>query len=182
MNTDSEYVEYIYDLMSDQEILLTYVGDVTIDVTNALLKGIKGDKVNFNPENIVQKKVYNIIVECLENIYRHSEVIEKTSQPSIFILGKSGESFYVITGNHVYSKQVNHLKSVIDQVNSLDKEGIKNLYREILAEGNLSEKGGAGLGIFDIALKSGQKLEYEFIPVENEISFYILKTQIPNLA
>ena len=179
MGSDTEYVEYIYDLMSDQEILVTYVGDVTLDITNALLKGIKNDKIHFDQEMGVQKKVYNIIVECLENIYRHNEVIEKTNRPAIFILGKSDDSYIVITGNHVYNKQVGSIQQVLDLINGLDKEEVKKLYRNILAEGNLSEKGGAGLGIFDIAIKSGKKLEYEFVPVENDISFYILKTQIP---
>ena len=139
-HNDAEYVEYVYEMMSDQEILVTYLGDITPDITNALLKGVKNDRNHFDEEVGIQKKVYNIIVECLENIYRHNEVIEKTNHPSIFILGKSSDSYYVITGNYIYNGQVEQIKSTLDQINSLNKEEIKKVYRETLSEGNLSEK------------------------------------------
>ena len=183
MNNDTEFIEHVYSLMSDQQILLAYLGDVTPELINAILKGVKNDSVGFQQEEQqTKKKVYNIIVESLENITRHSEVEEKGQNPSLFLLGKTDKNYYVVSGNYIYDNQVENLKKMIDQVNSLDKENIKRVYRNILSEGKISVKGGAGLGIIDMAIKSGNKLEYTFIPVDNKISFYILKTQVSSVV
>lgn len=179
MSDDTEFIEHAYSLMSDQQILLAYLGDVTPELINAILKGVKNDSVAFQEEEMqTKKKVYNIIVESLENITRHSEVEEKQLNLSLFILGKTGKNYYVVSGNYIYNDQIDNLRNMIDEVNILDKNDIKKVYRNILAEGKISIKGGAGLGIIDMAIKSGNRLEYEFVPVENNISFYILKTQI----
>lgn len=172
------FISDIYNMMSDQKIILTYLGDITPDITNALLKAIKNDNSKFEEEVAVKKKVYKIIVECLENICRHSEKVEKKLSQSIFLLGRDENNYYIITGNYILGNQVDSIKTVLEQVNSMNKDQIKEKYREILSEGKISEKGGAGLGIIDIAMKSDNKIEYEFVPVENNISFYIFKVSV----
>ncbi len=175
---DSDFIAQAYSLMSDQQILLAYLGEVTPELINAILKGVKKDNTaGFEDDDaMMRKKVYNIIVESLENIARHSEMPE---HPSLFMLGKTPTNdYFVVSGNYLLNKQIDTLKHLIEQVNSLDKESIKKVYREVLAEGKISVKGGAGLGIIDMAIKSGNKLEYQFVPVKDDSSFYILKAQI----
>lgn len=180
---DSDFIEHAYSLMSDQQILLAYLGEVTPELINAILKGVKNDNVGFQEQELLtKKKVYNIIVESLENIARHSEVAEKNNHPSLFLLGKKESDYYVVSGNYLYNNQIEHLKGLIEKVNGLDRESIKQVYREVLSEGKFSVKGGAGLGIIDMALKSGNKLDYQFIETQDNISFYILKTQISSVA
>lgn len=179
MEKNSSFISDIYSMMSDQKIILTYLGDITPDITNALLKAIKYDNSRFEDEQVVKKKVYKIIVECLENICRHSEKVEKKLTQSIFMLGKDDKNYYIITGNYIYGTQVDQIKKVLDQVNEMDKEQLKEKYRQVITDGKISEKGGAGLGIMDIALKSENKIEYDFVPVEGDVSFYIFKVAVP---
>ena len=47
-------------------------------------------------------------------------------------------------------------------ITSLDKEGLKQLYKHQIKEGRLSNKGGAGLGFIDIAKKTGNKIHFHF--------------------
>jgi len=45
----------------------------------------------------------------------------------------------------------------------------------------MSDKGGGGLGMIDIARKSGQKLDFNFLPVNNNFSFFSLNIKVsPN--
>ena len=39
-------------------------------------------------------------------------------------------------------------------------------------------QGGAGLGLIDIARKTEQKLEYQFLPIDDDSYFFILKVEI----
>jgi hypothetical protein len=66
----------------------------------------------------------------------------------------------------------------INQINSLSKEELKALYKLILNNEEFSEKGGGGLGMIDMARKTGTKMEYEFLPVNEKLLFYVLKINI----
>jgi len=49
-----------------------------------------------------------------------------------------------------------------------------------LLHGKISNKGGAGLGLIDMARKSGNKLLYAFEKVDEKFSYFYLHTEIPS--
>lgn len=169
----------LYNLMSNQKILLTYLGDITPDITNALLKSLKSENDKGTDQEVaVKKRVYKIIVECLENICRHTEVNQKGVKPSVFLLGKHDNAYHIVSGNYVTQTQAQEIRPIIEQLTGMDNEEIRKKYREVLAEGKLTARGGAGLGMIDIIQKSGNKLEFDFMPANNDLLFFILKAQV----
>ncbi|MFN8208872.1 MAG: DUF6272 family protein [Bacteroidales bacterium] len=50
-----------------------------------------------------------------------------------------------------------------------------------MKEGRLSEKGGAGLGFIDIARKTGRKLSYEFLRMDEKTSFFLMTSSISRI-
>ena len=52
------------------------------------------------------------------------------------------------------------------------------MYKRQIKDGRLSEKGGAGLGLIDIARKTGETLNYQFLPLDEDNYFFILKVEI----
>jgi len=48
----------------------------------------------------------------------------------------------------------------------------------VLNNGEMSDKGGGGLGMIDIARKTGEKLNYNFMPVDDSYSFFSLNIKI----
>jgi hypothetical protein len=70
------------------------------------------------------------------------------------------------------------LKDRLDEVNSLDKEGLKNLYKDARLNATFSETSGAGIGIIDIARKSENKLVYHFEKVNEKFSVYSLLIRV----
>jgi hypothetical protein len=81
----TNYLFDIYQTLSREKILLSYLGEITPDLTNSVLKSVKNEQNPYNEKLNVKKKIYNIIVESLENIYKHAEVKEKENRPSIFL-------------------------------------------------------------------------------------------------
>jgi len=132
----------------------------------------------------VRKKVYNVMVECLQNLYHHVDEppenvkIDDKDKYGAIILIKDGTFFRVSTGNYVKKEKINSIKDRIDQVNSLTDDEIKMLYREVLNNSEFSEKGGGGLGMLDIVRKTGNKLEYNFFQVDDDYIFYALDVYI----
>ena len=74
------------------------------------------------------------------------------------MIGKIENEYSIITGNYILSANVEALKSKLDRINLMSKDELKEYYKEILNNDTFSEKGGGGLGMIDIARKSGQKL------------------------
>lgn len=77
------------------------------------------------------------------------------------------------------SDEVPKLKEKLDLVNSMDKDELKTYYKQVLNEGQMSEKGTAGLGMIDIARKSGEKLDYNFLDVKDTTTFFSLAVSVP---
>ncbi len=177
MDNKSNFIIDIYKLMSKRNILLSYLGEITPDITNHLLQLLKKSSI-LEEQIAVKKKLYKIMVECLENITRHSDILEKAIHPAIFLLTKSESHYHIITGNYLFNKNIPAIKELLDSINLLNKEEIKERHLKALSSNEISAKGGAGIGLIDIALKSGNKLDYEIIPSDNDISFYILNAKV----
>ena len=97
-----------------------------------------------------------------------------------FIIKSIDENSYSITtGNYILVNNVEKLKEKIDHVNSLTPENLRIYYQQSLGKSEFSEKGGAGLGIIEMAKKSGKKLDYEFTPIDEKHSFFSLSVSIP---
>lgn len=169
--------------MDKDNIMLSFKGVVTSDLLTSVL-GIMESKMERNEESPkVRKKVFNVLVECLQNLYHHSEDNEKiieelNSDAAIFTISKSDEQYVIQTGNYIQQSQVSVLRGKLDTINSMDKDELKIYYKQILSNGERSDKGTAGLGMIDIARKSGNKLEYDFLDVDNRSSFFCLTIKI----
>lgn len=177
-----------YDKMERNNILLSFKGNITSELLTSILVIIENKLENLDESPKVKKKVYNVLVECLQNLYHHMDEIpnqegdtDDSKRSAIFMIGKEDSDYKIITGNYMYSENVEGLKGKMDKVNSLTPEELKAYYKEVLNNGMMSEKGGGGLGMIDIARKSGQKLDYEFLPIDNKYTFFTLNIKIsPN--
>jgi hypothetical protein len=129
-----------------------------------------------------RKRVFHIMIECLQNITKHSDDYdekEKQIGNGLFIVGESKDSFYVVTGNLVKNEKMIILENRLETLNNSSPKELKHLFLKQMIEGELNEKGGAGLGLIDIARKSGKKLFYHFVPYDSNRYFFILGVTIP---
>lgn len=174
-----------YDTMERKNIMLSFKGEVTPELLASILQIVENklDKINEQPK--IKKKVFNVLVECLQNLYHHytrdSHIIKlkDDQEPSVIVMiAKNVSGYSIITGNYVANSNVDELKKRLEEINSMSKLELKELYKSVLSNGELSAKGGGGLGIIDIARKSGEKLEYGFIPFSNGASFFSLNVNI----
>lgn len=171
-----------YRKMEHNDIMLSFKGDVTAEMLTSMLQIMETKLDNLGEPAKMKRKVYNVLVECLQNLYHHRDEMKRTGideeSAAIFMIGKNNNGYNIVTGNYILSERVDKLKSRIDHVNTLDRDGLKTLYKEVLNNDERSDKGGGGLGIIDIARKSGQNLVYDFMEVDNKYSFFSLYINI----
>ena len=181
------FVNNIYDIfqkLDEKNILLSFKGMITPDLLTTILQIIESKLDSYDEKPKVKKKVFNILVECLQNLYHHIDkdiVIEneKTYDKSaLLMIARNKGDYQVMTGNYIETSDVDSLKTKLDFVNSMDRDELKRYYKEVLNDGTRSVKGTAGLGMVDIARKSGQKLGYHFLDLGSNLSFFSLTVTI----
>ncbi len=172
----------IYNNMDKNNILLSFKGDITSELLTSILQIIENRMDNMHEETKIKKKVYNVLVECLQNLYHHindyTNEIGSNQKNAIFIISKTNTTYKIITGNYILNTNILELKNRLDEVNMLNKEQLKEYYKTILNNGEISAKGGGGLGMIDIARKTGEKLDYNFLEIDNKVSFFTLKIKV----
>ena len=171
-----------YKLMKSNEVSLVYEGEITHDITKAFTSLTESAMGKADESSSTQRKVFHVMVECLQNISKHAEEVEAgkihKEKRGVFLIHKDESQYGVTTGNIVAIENIKDLKEQLDLINSLDKEGLKKLHKEQIKGGTLSDKQGAGLGFIDIAKKTGNPLEYHFLDIDDQVSFFILTSRI----
>ena len=174
----------IYDKMERNNILLSFKGEITSELLTSILQIMENKMDNMNEEPKIKKKVYNVLVECLQNLYHHLDEIAEPDndkiRSAIFTIGKIDDKYSIVTGNYILNENILGLKGRLDEVNSLNKDQLKDYYKKVLNNGEMSLKGGGGLGMIDIARKTGEKLEYNFLEIDNKVSFFTLNIKVAN--
>ncbi len=171
---------YFKDLTEDKEVLLAHKGSVTSDLINKILDQMENKLMEADEQSKTRKKIYNVLVESLQNLYHHVDELPDEYKNQVdpkfgtIIIVKDNGRYIISTGNFIRSTKIKFLKDKIDKINSLSREELKDMYKFILNHQKLSAKGGGGLGLVDIARKTGNKLNYTFLPVNDEFYFFNL--------
>src|SRR5674476_927315 len=96
--------------LSDQtngNVILFYKGNVDSDVINHILDTVEDKMVGENEQSKLRKKVYNILVESLQNLYQHVDKVpddfeDQTSEKfGLLLVEKVVDGYRIITGNFV---------------------------------------------------------------------------------
>lgn len=185
LDIDKDYIDLLmdfHDIMVSKQLILVYEGEVNQNIVKAFSAMTEKNLDETESDTTVKKRVYHVMVECLQNICKHADNPE-TGTPAnpgkgIFMVGLDNEAYYIATGNVVATDKVEELKGVLSQINTLDKDEIKELYKKKIKESRLSDKGGAGLGFIDMVKKTGNPLGFAFRPINDLTSFFVLKTTI----
>ncbi len=177
-----EFVYEFYKTMKAHEITLVYEGEITHQITKAFTSLTESNMAKDDEPGNVQRKVFHVMVECLQNISKHADDFMSSdflfSGRGIFLVSKGENEYSVTTGNAVDNDRIEELTNMLETINKMDKDGLKGLYKTQMKEGRLSDKGGAGLGFIDIKRKTGKELEYHFLPISNDTSFFLLTSTI----
>ncbi|MCC5920272.1 MAG: SiaB family protein kinase [Cyclobacteriaceae bacterium] len=170
----------IFEEMVSNGASLVYLGEFSHDITKMFTRMAESDMDKNEEERRVKKKVYHVMVETLQNMNKHSDEISNSGQVGngLFVIGKIHDEYYVITANKVEKDKTAVLEQTLEEVNAASKDELKKMYLKQIKEGKLSNKGGAGLGLIDIARKTDTPLTYRFIPIDDDYNLFILKVDI----
>jgi len=172
----------IFNNLEQDDLSFAYSGSFSDSITVKLI-----DLARFNIESQganagLKNKVSFLMGECYQNIVRHGINTaynqKKRGKTNVFFLRSIDGNYYITSANQIESDEEADIKSKLDRVNSLSPDELKELQRQVLMSGEITEKGGAGIGIILMARKTGQKLAYYFEKLSKKISLFYLHIKL----
>lgn len=169
-NNASPMPIFIYNLLQSSTHVVAYAGTINNNITSHLIAVL-------NKPSKKENQLTLFITECFQNLVKHAvspKVLNPvTNTTGFFTFRESSSEQLIFSTNTIHSKDVMALKEKLETINALSTLQLKELEATKLQDGIYDEKGGAGLGLIKLAIKSKQKIEYLFNEVDaNQSLFY----------
>jgi hypothetical protein len=170
---------YFSDLING-ESLVYFKGNIDQEIIHQVLDRVEEKLIKDNEQSKLRKKVYNVLVESLQNLYHHVDSVpegfevQDAEKFGMLAINKVEGGYKIVTGNFIQSDNVKKLEEKIKRINRSSHEEITELYKFILNHQRISSKGGGGLGLVDIVRKTGNKLDYSFKEYDDKCSVFYL--------
>ncbi len=169
--------------MGSHQLIFAYRGSLSNDLISAVIQLVDSKLKELEAPFRQKKSIINILIEGLQNSLFHA--IENNNQKNhecVFLLSRQGKSFIIRIGNFIDRSHEDVLRNKINHLNSLDADQIQQMYLDVLDNGQLSDKGGAGLGFLRMIRDSGNKIAYAFEAPEGEKVFYSIEILVSEQA
>lgn len=169
--------------MGNHQLIFGYRGSLSNDLISALIQLVDSKLKELEAPFRQKKSVINILIEGLQNSLFHAiENHNQKHQECVFLLNRKGKSFVIRIGNYISADKESILKKKIEELNQLDADQIQQKYLDVLDHGQLSDKGGAGLGFLRMIRDSGNKIGYSFDAPDGEQVFYSIEILVSEQA
>ena len=176
-NDKVKFLEDFYEMLS-KEVLIAYRGTFERSVLSVLAKNIE---TSVKEDSVLQRKFFKIFLELAQNISRFAFDQSETSDGNksgtgLFIIKHNDDSYFFISGNVIKNSDIKKLHKIIDHINSLNREEMRDYKRKqyIITE----KEQDSSLGIVQMALVSGKDINISTKNIDNLSSFVIISVEI----
>jgi hypothetical protein len=122
------------------------------------------------------RSVFSLFVEQVQNLIWHTRGEERAA--GMIVIAEDGDEVTLVCGNRVDRDKAEVLKQTLQSIQGVDKETIRQLYREGLSKSGNHEGPGAGLGLLQLARQSKHPLTFAFVETSDGDVEYFLAARI----
>lgn len=185
MLNDSFELYNFYNNIKKEKIIFCYSGPISHITIEGIGSTLRLDLEMEDAGMSTSQKIFSVFIEQMQNILNYSEEkiindseLEKELRIGVLVIGQEDNNFYVYCGNKIYSKDEEKIQRKIDEISGLNQEELKALYKQRRKTEPQEGSKGAGLGLIEMARKSGVPLESSFKKIDEEFSFFSIKVSI----
>ena len=160
-----------------ENVIIEYKGDITFDKIEELLT-LFNHNILSTISPLCKTRLFSIMVECLENAYRHNYKLPDQHPAIELLLTEHDNSYTLKISNLIDADKLPQMTNRLDQINKLDSVSVKKVYNEAIHQAHISEKGGAGLGLLKIMRCSREPIIYTTTATDQNSSFVNLSISI----
>ncbi len=176
----SEIVYNFFEKLQPDNLSFLYQGAFNDEITDHIIDLSEYNLNNKGEAVYLSNRVSFLMAECFQNIVRHGDKPTKKAnkKAGLFVTRNIGRAFFITSGNLIDNAEIPELKRKLEQINKLGKDELKILYLSVLGSERQDSKTGAGLGLIEMARRSGQSLDYNFIKLNDTHSFFYLQIKL----
>jgi len=163
--------------MEQHNFMFCYKGKFTHQITKSILNITERKLVTENVEVSIKKKVFNVMVDCLQTIC-NKNLNDQYNRSSLIMIGKVNTDYIIYSGNIISNDDAISLQDKLTHINLMSKDDLRKMHYNSLSTLDLEKLGETGIGLVEIAKKSGNKLEFNFLTINEEHSYFVLRTLI----
>jgi len=176
----------LYDLrarLNGDEILICFAGPFSHSIIEELGTAVRHYLEEEQVTRASLMNVFAVFVEQAQNVknYTARKAAESPGtshfNSSIVVIGRSSDKYLVASGNVVERTDIAPVMARIEQLNRLDRQELKALYKEQLRRSPAPGRG-AGLGLIDMARNVSAPLEASLREIDDKTCFFSLKALI----
>lgn len=172
---DSHYQQTIERFKAhNAQVVMSFNGELNDEKINEFSFGVESKMQELGEKKGLIKRIFSILIEALQNMHIHGERDANGRQNTYVVVAKGPEAYFITFANLIYDTNMPRIKERIEYINTLNKEQLKEYYMQVLTDGEMSKKGGAGLGFITIGMKSKNKMSYQFHPSTDGLSLFAL--------
>ncbi len=170
--------------MKKYDVIINFKGPITLAIIDDILHKLKWYlHTHVEDDKLIRKRVYSLAVECLDNIFKHSDLKDAENKlvqeyPPRFIVEFFNDTFIIHTGNIILNENVHIVIQRLSKLNKLADEDINQLYKDTLSNAEISEKGGAGLGLIVMAKTTREKINFDFEKINHKFSYFAMQLNL----
>lgn len=116
-------------------------------------------------QRTLRSRVAFVLVEAYQNVVRHAayRAVPNNGQ-SLLVWRCSPQHCMVTTSNPLYAEEAKVLAAQLQELGALDADALKERYLERLQQKERTARGGAGLGLIELARRAGNPLRHRIGP------------------
>jgi len=173
-----------YQEMKGKNFVLSFKGTVSQDILVGLKEVMESRFSRGVSQDRSAKKVFSVFIELSQNVLHYSDEKVRMENDAdigagIVIICENDKSYKISSGNRIDNSRLPEMIERCDHINSLDREGLKRLYRERLNKPLDKDSKSPKLGLVDIAIKSGNPIMLEAKKIDDQYSFLVISTISP---
>jgi hypothetical protein len=175
----------LYENIRNDKIIFCYCGPISHATIEGIGHTLRLDLEIEETKMSISQSIFSVFIEQMQNILNYSvdkiakdTQVEKELRLGVLVIGQEENQFYVYCGNKIFNKDVQNIQDKIDEISGLEKDQLKALYKERRKMEPQEGSKGAGLGLIEMARKSGRPLEYSFKQLNEDFAFFTIKVTI----
>ena len=174
---------HLQDELRRQGVLMCFSGPFSHSIIEELGKAVRHYLESAQVARSALMDVFAVYIEQAQNVShyvcRQKAGVDQARLASsgIVVIAQEDRHCVISSGNLLDRTDAPALTAQLERLRSLDKVGLKALYKEQMRQ-PLNPQGGAGLGLIDMARKSSAPLEYAFGEVDERYVFFSLRVVI----
>lgn len=174
-----------YQRSEEQNTLFLYKGPISQHILSEIGESTKHQVVG---DQQVVRKFFGVFIELAQNIRHHSDervfLKQEGMDVGVGILRASiFEDYYLlVSGNYVSQKKRDSIVERSDYINSLDKEGLRDYYRQERKKPKVSDQKGANVGLIDMVRRSHNPIQVAVEGTRDDWHFVSIAVRVDQMT